>query len=146
MIEKSKKVVPSLIQFSPFFLFELLFYTAIFLLYLLQLERLIGEHRSASSLMSAVSASNDAANSSKILAAERAKFVGACVRAVEHLQRYEEHFHAGTGLLLRSHDTIVSKWLGRGDVLPQRGDHQEYAPNLMSHEYVLAALFLSEPS
>lgn len=97
--------------------------------------------------MSAVSASNDAANSSKILAAKRAKFVGACVRAVEHLQRYEEQFHEGSaGLLLRSHDTIVGKWLDRGDILPQRGDHPEYAPNLMSHEYVQAALFLSEPS
>jgi hypothetical protein len=102
------------------------FYFSMFLFF--QLERLLGEHRSASSMLGATNDSSSDPTDSimKKVAAERAKFMGSCVRAGELLQGTEEQLQdRSAGALLRSHDTIVGKWLDGGDILPHRGDHPE---------------------
>lgn len=124
------------------------FYVSMFLFFHFQLERLLGEHRSASSMLGATNDSSSDPTDSfmKKVAAERAKFMGSCVRAVELLQSTVEQLQdRSADALLRSHDTIVGKWLDGGDILPHRGDYPEYAPNLMTQKYVLAALFLNDP-
>jgi hypothetical protein len=112
---------------------------------LVQLERLLGEHRSVAALgLGAVDGLNDDADAAA-LATEKAKFVGACVREVGLVQREEQRRDATASLTHDPRDTVVEKWLVDGDVLPNVVDQPEYSPHLVGRDDVEAALFLNNP-
>ena len=113
------------------------------------MEHALGKHRSNASLgLGLVDGRHDARGRALLadqLAAEKARFVAACVREAALVEAEERRREEQVSLKHDPRDAVVEKWLRDGAVLPSPVDQPEFAPHLVGRDELEAALFLNNP-
>jgi len=105
----------------------------------------LGEHRSNAALgLGAVDGHHDAQDRAA-LAAEKARFVYACVQEIGLVEAEEQRREEQVSLKHDPRDALVEKWLRDGAVLPSKVDQPEYSPHLVGRDELEAALYLNNP-